>query len=276
MSGTTWKSALVALAAAVVVTGVAGCADSGAAKPGGSPSASPGSRDREQAAKAVRAAYEKTAAAKSAKVRMRVVVSGGRAAGSSTFTGVRKWGPSVADLKVTDSTYLAAVPGAPAETRVVAAGGAAYTDVGAGRTSLTGGRRWLKVDLEGPGAGGGIVPQLTAGLSGVNQDPAEELGLLAKSSTLRPLGTAQGSGARAYGGDLPGGRHLEVWIGPDGYPQRTVLTTDTDGSLTRLTTTSTDYGTEADVRTPPAGDTIGFAELLQKFTKGRGGEAGRG
>ncbi|MET9934730.1 MULTISPECIES: hypothetical protein [unclassified Streptomyces] len=276
MSGTTWRSALVALAAGLVVTGVAGCTDGGAAERAGSPSASAGTRDREEAAKAVRAAYEKTAAAKSAKVRMQVVVSGGRAAGSSTFTGVRTWDPSVADLKVTASTYLAAVPGAPAETRVVAAGGAAYTDVGAGRTALTGGRRWLKVDLEGPGAGDGLVTQLTAGLSGVNQDPAEELGLLAKSSTLKPLGAVKEPGARAYGGDLPGGRHLEVWIGADGYPRRTVLTTDTDGSLTKLITTSTDYGTEVDVRTPPAGDTIGFAELLAKFTKGRGGGSGRG
>ncbi|MFE5734608.1 hypothetical protein ACFQ7A_27325 [Streptomyces sp. NPDC056528] len=276
MNGTTWKSTLAALAAAAVVTGVAGCADGGAAKRAGSSAASPGSRDREEATKAVRAAYEKTAAAGSAKVETRVVVSGGRAAGSSTFTGVRRWGPSAADLKVIESTYLAAVPGAPAETRVVTAGGAAYTDVGAGRTALTGGRRWLKVDLEGPGAGGGIVPQLTAGLSGVNQDPAEELGLLAKSSTLRPLGAAKDPGARAYGGDLPGGRHLQVWIGADGYPRRTVLTTDADGSRTELTTTSTDYGTEVDVRTPPADDTIGFAELLKRLAGGRGGGGGRG
>ncbi|KOX22891.1 MULTISPECIES: hypothetical protein [unclassified Streptomyces] len=267
MSGNAGKRAAVVLAAAVVVTGLAGC-QGGDTKATGSASASPapGTQSREEAAKAVRAASGEAARAGSAKVGMRVVVSGGQAAGSSTFTGVQGWGPSVADLKVTDSTYLAAVPGAPAETRVLTAGGAAYLDVGAAQTARTGGKRWMKVDLAGAGAGAGLVTQLTAGLGSVDQDPARELGLLAGSPTLKHLGPVRGSGAQAYGGELPGGRYVEVRIGADGRPARMDVRTEAGGALTELTTTYSDYGVRADVRPPAAGDTIGFTELLKRFT----------
>ncbi|MFF1507797.1 hypothetical protein [Streptomyces sp. NPDC058326] len=277
MTRSAGKRAAVVLTAVAVVAGLAGCqGGDGGAKTAASASATPGTQSREEAAKAVRAAHTKVAAARSAKVEMRVRVmtpaEGQGAAGSSTFTGVQGWGPSVADLKVTDSTYLAAVPGAPAETRVVTAGGATYMDVGAEQTARTGGKRWMRIDLAGAAAEDGLITQLTAGLGSVNQDPTEELGLLAGSSTVKHLGPAKGSGlaAEIYEGDLAGGRHVEVWIGADGYPARMIVETETDESLMKLTTDYSDYGTEAAVQAPPAQDTIGVMELLKSLGGGRG------
>ncbi|MFF4168594.1 hypothetical protein [Streptomyces sp. NPDC001744] len=275
MNGSVRKRATAVLAVLAVATGVAGCEDGGGTKKAAgsaSATAAPGTQSHEEAAKAVRAASEKTAGAGGARVEMRLSVSGGRAPGSSTFTGVRSWKPATADLKVTDSTYLADVPGAPAETRVLAVGGVTYVDVGAAQTAQTGGKRWMKVDPAEVGAEDGLATQLTAGLNGVNQDPAGELGLLAASPTLKHLGPVKGSAvaAQAYEGELPGGREMEVWIGADGRPVRTSVRTEADGALTKLTTTYTGYGARTGVRAPAAGDTFGFAELLKKIGGSRG------
>ncbi|MFH9722876.1 hypothetical protein ACH4M4_07885 [Streptomyces sp. NPDC017254] len=271
MNSSAWKRVGVALAAAVVVTGLAGCQDGdGGTKTSGA-SAGPATQSREEAAKAVRAAYTRTAEAKSAKVEMRVVV-GGAQGGSSTFTGVQGWSPSVADLKVTDSTYLAGIPGAPAETRMLTADGVTYMDVGAEQAARTGGKRWMKVEAEGALGGDELVTQLTAGLSGVNRDPAQELGLLAGSSEVKHLGPVKGGGAggERYAGELSGGRRVEVWIGADGYPARMIVRTTAGGAPTTLTTDYSAYGSEAAVQAPPAEDTFGFMELLKNLGAGLG------
>ncbi|MFD4319612.1 hypothetical protein [Streptomyces sp. NPDC058548] len=272
MSRSAWKRAAVALAAVVVVAGLAGCEDGdGGTKPAGA-AATPATQSPEEAVKAVRAAYAKTAEAKSAKVEMRLVVSGTEGAGSSTFTGVQGWGPSVADLKVTDSTYLADVPGAPVETRAIATGGATYMDVGAEQAAQTGGKRWMRIDAEGAAGGDQLLTQLTAGLSTVNQDPAKELGLLAEAPAVKHLGPVTDSDvtAQAYEGEPAAGKHVEVWIGTDGYPVRMIVRTEADRSLTKLTTDYTDYGTGAAVQAPPATDTFDFMELLKKLGAGGG------
>ncbi|MCX4982795.1 hypothetical protein [Streptomyces sp. NBC_00572] len=271
MGSSAGKRVAFALAAVVVVAGVSGCEDGdGGTKPAGA-SAGPATQSREEAVKAVRAAYTKTAEAKSAKVEMRVVVSGDQG-GSSTFTGVQGWSPSVADLKVTDSTYLEGIPGAPVETRMLTAGGATYMDVGAEQAAQTGGKRWMKVEAEGAAGGDELLTQLTAGLSSVNQDPAQELGLLAGSSTVKHLGPAKGGDVtgQRYEGALSGGKHVEVWIGTDGYPVRMIVETTAGGSSTKLTTNYRDYGAKAAVQAPPADETFGFMELLKKIGQGLG------
>ncbi|GHG10501.1 hypothetical protein [Streptomyces zaomyceticus] len=276
MSRSAWKRAVVALAAAALVTGVAGCQDAGTGtkSSGASATAKPGTQSPEQAAEAVRAAYAKASGAKSARVEMRLEVAGGTAPGSSTFTGVQAWGPQAAELKVSDSSYLADIPGAPVETRMVTTGGATYVDLGADLTAQTGGKRWLKAQAEGVAAGDELMLQLTGGLAAVNMDLPKELGLLAGSSGVEHLGPAKGGDAEAevYRGKLPDGRGMEVWIGPDGYPVKSVVRTEAGESVTSLTTKYADYGAEAGFRAPPAEDTVDFVELLKKFLAG-GGQA---
>ncbi|MFF7437977.1 hypothetical protein [Streptomyces sp. NPDC008122] len=265
---------MVALA---VVAGAVGCqdGDGGTKAAGASATAQPGARatqSPEEAAKAVRAAYARTSAAKSAKVEMRLTVGGGKAPGGSTFTGVQAWGPVAADLKVFDSSYLADIPGAPVETRVVTAGEATYVDLGEGLTAQTGGKRWLKVEAGGAAGGDELMVQLTGGLTAASMDLPKELGLLAGSSAVKHLGPVQGGDvkAEAYEGELPRGGRMEVWIGPDGYPVQTVIDTETDGggAMTTLTTKYSDFGAEAAVQAPPAGETVAFVDLLKRLGRG--------
>ncbi|AJF66751.1 hypothetical protein [Streptomyces vietnamensis] len=273
MSRSAWKRAAVALAAAAVVAGAAGCqdGDGGTEKAAGaSATAQPGTQSPEEAAKAVRAASAKASAAKSAKVEMRLTVGGGKAPGGSTFTGVQAWGPVAADLKVFDSSYLADIPGAPVETRMVTADGATYVDLGTTLAAQTGGKRWLKVDAEGAAAGDELTLQLTGGLTAVNMDLPKELGLLAGSSAVKHLGPVKGGDvkAEAYEGELPGGKRMEVWIGADGYPAKTIVHAESGGTRTSLTTKYSDYGAEAAFQAPPAEDAVGFVELLKNLGRG--------
>ncbi|WP_086824369.1 hypothetical protein [Streptomyces sp. NRRL B-24572] len=275
MSRSAWKRAAAALAAAAVVAGVAGCqdGDGGTKKAAGaSATAQPGTQSPEEAAKAVRAAYAKASAAKSAEVEMRLNVGGEKAPGGSTFTGVQAWGPVAADLKVFDSSYLAEIPGAPVETRVVTAAGATYVDLGKGLTAQTGGKRWLKVDAEGAAAGDELMIQLTGGLTVAAMDLPKELGLLAGSSAVKHLGPGTRGdfkGSQGYEGELPDGTFMQVWIGADGYPVETrVASSETDGSSTSLTTKYSDFGAKAAVQAPPAGDTVAFTDLLKRLGRG--------
>ncbi|MER7946301.1 hypothetical protein ABTY59_02760 [Streptomyces sp. NPDC096079] len=265
---------MVALA---VVAGVAGCqdGDSGTKAAGASATAQPSAQrtqSPEEAAKAVRAAYTKAAAAKSARVEMRLNVGDDRAPGGSTFTGVQAWGPSAADLKVYDSSYLADIPGAPVETFVRSVGGATYVDLGTGLSAQTGGKRWLKVEAASA-AGDELTLQLTGGLAAVNTDLPKELGLLAGSPALQHVGPATRGdfkGAQGYEGELPGGKLMQVWIGADGYPVKTVVHTPTPGggAMTSLSTTYSGFGTKAAFRTPPAEDTVAFPDLLKRLARG--------
>ncbi|MFC9794168.1 hypothetical protein ACFVJI_16110 [Streptomyces sp. NPDC127584] len=274
MSRSVGKRAAVALAAAALVTAVAGCqdGDTGTKSSSASATAKPGTQSAEQAAQALRTAHTKAAEARSARVGMRLSVAGGTAPGSSTFTGVQAWGPQAAELTVSDSSYLAAIPGAPAETRVVTTGGTTYVDLGADLTARTGGKRWLKAQPEGAAAGDELMLQLTGGLAAVNMDLPKELGLLAGSAAVEHLGPAKGGDVRAeaYRGKLPDGRTMEVWIGPDGFPVKSVVRAESGGSVTSLTTTYAEYGAEAGFRAPPAGDTVDFVELLKKVLAGGG------
>ncbi|MFD0072054.1 hypothetical protein ACFVIY_06385 [Streptomyces sp. NPDC127166] len=272
-SGSRWRYAAVALA---VVAGAVGCqdGDGGTKAAGASAAAQPGARatqSPEEAAKAVRAAYAKTSAAKSAKVEMRLTVGGEKAPGGSTFTGVQAWGPVTADLKVFDSSYLAGIPGAPVETRVVTAGEATYVDLGKGLTAQTGGKRWLKVETGGAAGGDELMVQLTGGLTAASMDLPKELGLLAGSSAVKHLGpgTRGGfKGAQGYEGELPDGTFVQVWIGADGYPMETRVASEADGTSTSLTTKYSDFGAEAAVQAPPAGETVAFVDLLKRLGRG--------
>ncbi|MEU1225330.1 hypothetical protein [Streptomyces sp. NPDC005828] len=262
---------MVALA---VVAGAVGCQDGDGTKAAGaSATAQPGAQatqSPEEAAKAVRAAYAKTSAAKSAKVEMRLTVGGGKAPGGSTFTGVQAWGPVAADLKVFDSSYLADIPGAPVETRVVTAGQATYVDLGKGLTAQTGGKRWLKVEAGGAAGGDELMVQLTGGLTAASMDLPKELGLLAGSAAVKHLGPVQGGDvkAEAYEGELPDGTFVQVWIGADGYPMETRVASEADGTSTSLTTKYSDFGAEAAVQAPPAGETVAFVDLLKRLGRG--------
>lgn len=89
---------------------------------------------------------------------------------------------------------------------------------------------------------------------------------------MKHIGTEKLDGApvQHYGGPLSGGKAMDVWIGTDGYPVRTIVSTRADGSLTKLTTNYTDYGTRAAVQAPPAKDTFGIMELLKSLGQGLG------
>lgn len=301
MSG--WTRGGVSLTAVAVLAGVAGCQGDG-----GSEEAASGAetaRSRSGVADAVTAAYEKTSAAKSAKVRMTVSMPTSMGVGGDMeMSGVMGWDPTVMDMTM-NGAALAAASDAPDEIRMVWLDNAMYMDLGAAAKGMKG-KSWLKLDmgaLDDASGDEGLGKQLMGGLENVNQDPAQQLALLLDSPNLKHVGAEKVDGVQAehYKGTLTldelmksdgslgvlgakdrealvdtmkksgmKGYDTEVWVNEDDYPVRMDVDTKTPQGTVKVSAHYSDYGAKAQVQAPPAGETFDFAELLGELGAGTG------
>ncbi|MFF9146966.1 hypothetical protein ACF1BN_19110 [Streptomyces sp. NPDC014861] len=308
MRKTTWKRAGVALTAAGLVAGLAGCNDgdkTGAAAKAGDPT---------NAAQFIKVAYEKTAAAKSAKVKMTMKMEGmGAESGTADMTGSMGWDPAVMDLTVKGSMLSAGDPEAPEEVRMVMVDGVMYMDMGEKQAAQMDGKRWMKLDLKAAADASGdkaLQKQMTGGLDQMNQDPAQQLALLLESPDLKHVGAEKVNGmdTEHYKGTLTveqmmkaggsaellsaderkkftetvkqlgmTGYDTEVWVNKDGYPARMDVAMKMGKGSMEMRADYSDYGTKAAVQVPPADETVDLFKMLQDAGKaleeGKGSEA---
>ncbi|MEU4351427.1 hypothetical protein [Streptomyces sp. NPDC023838] len=305
MSRSGWTRAALSMAtAAVVVAGAAGCGGDDGKKADGAQGAKKAGapQSRSAASQVLSAAYKKTAAAKSAKVRMTMSApaSMGQDAGKTETSGVMAWNPTAMDLTVT-SSVAKGMAGAAEKTRMLWVDNVMYMDMGALGESAKefGGKRWVKFDLTSLAKQSGkdeLVKQMTAGMENMNQDPAQQLALLLDSPNLKHLGAEQidGVSSEHYKGTLTidemaknnkmldtlkpqererllanmkksgiQGYDTEVWVNADGYPVRMDVGINSPQGKVTTSAHYSDYGTKAQVTAPPAGETTDLLEMLK-------------
>ncbi|WP_037783856.1 DUF6612 family protein [Streptomyces niveus] len=303
MTMSAWGRVGVSLTAVAVVAGVAGCqgGDSGSKKAGGS-----------SVTEVLTAAYEKTAAAKSAKVSMTMSMPQGMAGaaggGDVEMSGVMGWDPMVMDMTMTGS-MMQAEPDAPDEIRMLWVKNAMYMDMGAEAAKDMDGKRWMKLDLAAAAEASGdpaAMKELTGGMENMNQDPGQQLALLLDSPNVKHVGSEKIDGAEAqhYKGTLTvaemlesnegldvlsakerkdllatieksgiEGYDIEVWVNEDDYPVKMNVGMDTPQGEMKISANYSDYGAKASVQTPPAGDTVDLFEMLGGLGEESGADA---
>ncbi|GGY25956.1 LolA-like protein [Streptomyces omiyaensis] len=308
MGKSTWKRAGVALTAAALVAGLAGCND-GDDKAAGAKAGS-GLGDVTQV---LTAAYEKTAAAKAAKVRMTMSMEGaGADSGTMEMTGTMGWDPSVADFTIKGSMLGAGDPDAPEQMRMLMLDNVMYMDMGEKQAAQMDGKRWMKLDLSAAAEASGdkaLQKQMTGGLDNMNQDPAQQLALLLDSPDLKHVGPEKidGVDTQHYKGTLTfeqmlkankssqllsaeehdklvdtmkkaglKGYDTEVWVDKDGYPIRMDIAMEMAEGKVQIRADYSDYGTKAAVEAPPAGQTVDLFKMLQEAGAGAGAEGAQG
>ncbi|WP_329125446.1 hypothetical protein [Streptomyces sp. NBC_01353] len=299
MGMTAWKRAGVSLTAVAVIAGVAGCQDGdGGKKAAPAPAkatAEPQLQSHEAVTKVIQAAYKKTSAAKSAKIRMTITMPAAMdGGGTMEMTGVQGWDPAAMDITMKGSLMTVGDPDAPEQMRMIMLGDAMYMDVGAERAAELDGKRWMKVGLKGQKG----QEDLTGGLqSSMNQDPAQQLALLLESPNLKHIGAEKINGVQAqhYKGTLSfeqmldankaksatlskeereklianvgkiglKGYDTDVWVDAAGYPVRMVVGMTTAVGTVHMKGDYTDYGPKATVEAPPAKDTYDLSEMLK-------------
>ncbi|MEU0697402.1 DUF6612 family protein [Streptomyces niveus] len=313
MTMSTWGRVGVSLTALAVVAGVAGCQsdDSDTKRTGGSAANGGEPQSRSAVTEVLTAAYEKTAAAKSAKVSMTMSMPAGAAGaaggGEMEMSGVMGWDPMVMDMTMTGS-MMQAEPDAPDKIRMVWVENAMYMDMGAEAAKDMDGKRWMKLDLAAAAEASGdpaAASELTGGMENMNQDPAQQLALLLDSPNVKHVGSEKVDGvdAQHYKGTLTvaemvesnesldvlsakerkdllagidksgiEGYDIEVWVNEDDYPVKMDVAMDSPQGAMKMSARYSDYGAKASVQTPPAGDTVDLFEMLGDL----GGEAGAG
>ncbi|CAL9529419.1 hypothetical protein [Streptomyces sp. enrichment culture] len=249
-------------------------------------------------------AYEKTAEAKSAQVRMTLKAPGEMTGGEElTMSGVMGWDPSVMDVTV--EGY--AEPGMPEKIRMIWRDDIMYMDGGQEIAKDMGGKRWMKLDIGAAAEASGeeeLAQQLTGALDPMNQQsPAEQIALLLESPNLRHLGSEKIGGVEAehYKGTLTvaemmkgntslellkpkereqllknleksgiKGYDTEIWVDEDDLPVRMDVGMDTPGGDVEMSMTFSDYGTDAEVEVPPAGETFDLMEMFKELGESGG------
>jgi hypothetical protein len=213
MSTSVWRRGAVSLTAIAVIAGIAGCqsggtqdaADKSGADQGGA-SATPEVASQDTAANAISAAYKKTSAAKSAKVRMTMTVPATPGAsdpadgGPMELSGVIGWNPTVADMTISGAALGEADPSIPDKIRTVMINNVMYMDMGTAMAKDTDGKRWMKLDLGAAAKASGdaaAAEALTGGLQNMDQDPSQQLGMLLNSPNLKHLGAEKVDGVQA-------------------------------------------------------------------------------
>ncbi|MFD3660253.1 hypothetical protein ACFWVF_06540 [Streptomyces sp. NPDC058659] len=301
MNMSAWKRAGVALTATAVVVGVAGCQDGGDAKAGAEV------QNRGDVTKVIQAAYEKTSAAKAAKVKMTMSMTGvGADSGTAEMTGVQGWDPAVMDITVKGSMLTAGDPAAPDQVRMLMVDNVMYLDMGAKQAAEMDGKRWMKLDMKAAADAAGdkaLQKQMTGGLESMNQDPSQQLALLLDSPNLKHVGAEKINGMETqhYKGTLTveqmlaanesskllskedhdtlianvkkmgmKGYDTEVWVNDAGFPARMdVGMTMAEGAM-KMRADYSDYGTQATVQAPPAKDTVDLFKMLKELGEGLG------
>ncbi|MGP3999118.1 hypothetical protein [Streptomyces sp. 8N706] len=305
MNMSVWRRGGVSLIAVAVLAGAAGCQGDGEGKASG---ASRKDADQQSSGRTptqvIAAAFKKTEAAKSAKVRMTMSMPGiGGDNGETVMSGVMGWNPTVMDMTTTGPLSVSA-PGVPKKVRMIWRDDVMYMDMGSKAGKETDGKRWMKLDLAAAAKASGdekLAQRMTGSLDGMNQDPAKQLATLLESPNIRHVGTQKVDGEQAehYKGTLTvedmvnadksqlgekerqellktmrkskiKGYDTEVWVNEDDLPVKMVLGMKTpQGSLT-VKTHYYDYGAPVTVEAPPAAETFDVFSML----KDRGTEAG--
>jgi hypothetical protein len=292
----------VCLAAAAVVVGLAGCddGDGGGKKRKKADAPHSAVQSQGEVAAVIQAAFKKTSAAKSAKVRMTVSIPAGTGGGGTMeVSGVQGWDPAMMDVTMEGSALTAADPDAPSRMRMIMLDNAMYMDGGAKQAAETGGKRWVKFDFKAAAEVSGneaLQKQIGGGLGNLNQDPAEQLALLLQSPSLKHVGAEKVDGVEAqhYKGTLTfeemadankatdvlsekerkalvanvekagiKGYDTEIWVNEDHYPVRMVVGMKTPQGTVRMTARYSDYGTAATVQAPPAKETVDLFAMLK-------------
>lgn len=313
MTMSAWGRVGVSLTAVAVVAGVAGCqsGDADTKKTGSSAAKGGEPQSRSAVTDVLTAAYEKTAAAKSAKVSIKMSMPAGMpgadGGGEMDMTGVMGWDPLVMDMTMSGS-LMQAEPGAPEEIRMVWVKNAMFMDMGAEAAKEMDGKRWMKLDLAAAAEAAGdpaATKELTGGMENLNQDPAQQLAMLLDSPNVKHVGSEKidGADAQHYKGTLTvaemvesnesldvlsakerkdllagidksgiEGYDIEVWVNEDDYPVKMDVAMDSPQGEMKMSARYSDYGAKASVKTPPAADTVDLFEMLGDL----GAEAGAG
>ncbi|WP_409236911.1 hypothetical protein [Streptomyces sp. PA5.6] len=189
------------LSTALLCVGAVACGGSDDKSDNAADSGKPQSRS--QVTEVITAAYKKTSAAKSAKVKMTMSTPPGEmgkamgGAGEMKMTGVMGWDPTVMDVTVSGSALTEGDPEAPEKIRMLWSDNVMYMNMGAKAAKDMGGKQWVKMDLNAIMEKAGddkLAKQMTGGLDSMNQDPAQQLAMLLDSPNLKHLGSAQVNG----------------------------------------------------------------------------------
>ncbi|MFD4583957.1 hypothetical protein [Streptomyces sp. NPDC058434] len=308
-----WKRAGVSLTAVAVVVGVAGCQDGdGGGKKKAADSPQSAVQSQGEITKVIQAAYKKTSDAKSAKVRMTMTMPAGlEGGGTMEMSGVQGWDPGLLDVTMKGSMLTAGDPDAPSQVRMVMVDDAMYMEMGAKQAAEMDGKRWMKLDLKAAAEASGdkaLQKQMTGSLENMNQDPAQQLGLLLGSPNIKHIGAEKVDGVKAqhYKGTLTlqemidanksfdvlsaderkklvanvkkagiTGYDTEVWVNEDDYPVKMVVGMKMPQGTMNMTATYSDYGATATVKAPPAKETFDLFKMLKEL-EGAGAEGGAG
>ncbi|MEU6755895.1 hypothetical protein [Streptomyces sp. NPDC046685] len=306
------KTAVAALAAVLLMGGATACDDdkkdaSGKAAAGAS--AQPGKPVADgHATEALAAAYKKTSAAKSAKVRMTMSMPASLEGGGTVeMTGVQGWDPTVMDITMKGG------PGAARgvdSAHVIMKNNVMFMEMPADSPMSGGmdGKRWMKLDMNAAAAASPDAEALKklGGLGGVeqSQDPAQQLALLLTSPNVKHLGAekVEGADAEHYKGTLSfeemlaadassealteedrkklvdamktagvKGYDMDVWVNEDGYPVHMKVGMNMPQGTMNVDAFYSDYGSAATVQTPPENETLDLFGMLKEL-----GAAGAG
>ncbi|MEW1546675.1 hypothetical protein [Streptomyces tsukubensis] len=252
--------------------------------------------------KVLKAAYQKTEEAKSAKVEMVTTMPDSAAfggGGEMKLSGVMGWDPMVMDMTMTGAG-LTLTPGAPEQVRMVWLEDAMYMDAGAAAAKEMDGKRWLKIDLKSLAEQSGsaaLQKQLAGSLDSMDQSPAEQIAMLLESKSIKHVGSAKVDGVdtQHYKGTISLEEMLEkndslvlgekerdqllkglkgtgissystqLWVNKDGLPVKTDLSMKTTEGVITMVTNYSDYGAEAAVTPPPAAETFDFGRIMEKL-----------
>ncbi|MCI4083146.1 MULTISPECIES: hypothetical protein [Streptomyces] len=310
------KTVGAALAAVLLVGGATAC-ESGKKDDAGKAAAPAASAQPSSpaaggnATEALTAAYKKTSAAKSAKVRMTMSMPaslGAGAGGTIEMTGVQGWDPTVMDITMKGG----ALSGAGAESmRMIMANDVMFMEMPADSPLSAGteGKRWMKLDLAAAAQASGDAEAMKklSGMGGMDQsqDPAKQLALLLASPNVKHVGAekVEGTDAEHYKGTLSfeemlaanqkaealtaqeraklvdamkkagiKGYDMDVWVNKDGYPVRMKVAMGMPQGAVNVDASYSDYGSAATVQAPPASETFDLFGMLKEL----GGEPGAG
>ncbi|MFB6615960.1 hypothetical protein ACFCV9_17390 [Streptomyces sp. NPDC056367] len=305
------KTVGAALAAVLLVGGATAC-ENGKKDDAGKravPSAQPSSPAAGgNATEALAAAYKKTSAAKSAKVRMTMSMPTSLGGGGTVeLTGVQGWDPNVMDITMKG----ALAPGKGPDTmRMIMSNNVMFMEIPADSPSsaVMEGKRWMKLDMNAAGTASGDAAALKklGGLGSMDQsqDPAKQLALLLASPNVKSVGAekVEGVDTTHYKGTLTfeemlaanqnskelseadrarlteamktagiKGYDMDVWVDKDGYPAQMKVGIGTPQGTMTVDAHYSDYGSAATVQAPPENETLDLVAMLQGLGKAGAG-----
>ncbi|GAA4671656.1 hypothetical protein GCM10023347_26980 [Streptomyces chumphonensis] len=297
--------AAVSLTAALVLSGCTGGGES--SDEGGTTSSAPSqAAEKRSALQVMAAATKKTTEAKSARLEMTMTAPGMPEA--MEMQGVMSWDPVAMDFTMSGEAFAGAAgeeSSAPSEMRMVWLDDVMYMYMGEVMAADTGGKTWMKFDIEAMVEEAGdeaLADQMTAGLDEMGRSPAEQMALLLDSPNIEHVGEekldgaatqhyqgsitleelleieAQNSASGEYlteekraelldGMDESGieAMDLDVWLNEDDMPVQMTVVMDSPEGSMEMTQRMTDYGVKVAPEAPPADETIDFVEMLEEL-----------